>query len=40
MLLRTFLKNTGLTIMGLGLIAATPIEVLAQFRKNISQDKK
>lgn len=36
MLRRHFLKNTGLTTLGLGLVAATPIEILAQTRKNIS----
>jgi predicted dehydrogenase len=40
MLRRTFLKNTGLTTMGLGLIAATPVEVLTQIRKNISPNDK
>lgn len=40
MLRRTFIKNTSLTTMGLGFIAATPVELLAQIRKNISPNDK
>ncbi len=40
MLRRHFLKNTGITTLGLGLVAATPIELLANIRKTISPNDK
>src|SRR5438270_5940590 len=37
---RNFLRNTGLTLLGSGVVAAVPMEVLARIRKNISPAEK
>lgn len=37
---RIFLKHTGFTTVGLGLLAATPIELLAQIRRQVSPNDK
>ena len=33
---RTFLKNTGITVLGSGIVAAVPMEVLAAIRKRVA----
>ena len=40
MLRRNFLKNTGITTIGLGVVAAVPMDVLAAIRKAISSNDK
>lgn len=40
MLRRHFIKNTGITTLGLGLVAAVPMDVLANIRKYISPNDR